>query len=538
MGYKGEDLDLRTPPASSTMPAEFARPPESATLEGPRSRPPFVAGRSGEPIWVDEAVLACCNHAFDIALAHRSAEVGLEHLALALTGNERAAEALERRAIRTAVLRRASATLIASEVPLGPPNGLGAPRRSEELAQVLRRAAAHAYRRRAPAGVDDILHVMLDVAPDLPGLALLRPALLPGSGGDTDQDSPIMRSTLGTEMAAPPRAPLPPYASSEPQRASQSQAFAGGPDSRLNSLEQMLRALSGEIAAERKILTGALQDLQRKIIMERANKPSGAGNDRLQPPLADRLQVLEHSLLHPKPTSVSESGSIHERGSALERVLLAGLGEVGSAIDDLVQKVSVLEGKGPAADTGVIAGRLDILEEAMGALSGAIDRQRDEIAARIVAPLTDRLDGLAGALESRDAEARDLDGLGERLAALERSLGEHVSRTEEKHASYAEDLGEVHEALVKLNANQHTLAESIGAWREQSAAALANAATRLEALSAATEEMHKLAVERHYLRNRFRYWLFGTNDWIAASWPAQSARIGEAMKSVKAALKR
>ena len=51
-------------------------------------------GRSG-PIWVDDVVLACSNHAFDVALAHRSSEVRLEHLLHALTRIDMAADVLE-----------------------------------------------------------------------------------------------------------------------------------------------------------------------------------------------------------------------------------------------------------------------------------------------------------------------------------------------------------------------------------------------------------------------------------------------------------
>ena len=37
----------------------------------------------------------------------------------------------------------------------------------------------------------------------------------------------------------------------------------------------------------------------------------------------------------------------------------------------------------------------------------------------------------------------------------------------------------------------------------------------LENLSLAVERMNTLTIERYYRRNRFWYWLFGTDDWLA-----------------------
>jgi hypothetical protein len=55
----------------------------------------------------------------------------------------------------------------------------------------------------------------------------------------------------------------------------------------------------------------------------------------------------------------------------------------------------------------------------------------------------------------------------------------------------------------------------------------------LETLSATVDKMHKVTVEKYYRRNRFWYWLFGTDDWLAASWPSQSARIAEELRAIK-----
>ena len=122
MDYRGQDLDLRTSrwSAASTEPSSW-READAATPQPAQSAPqplaPRAAVQRSSPIWVDETLLACANHAFDVALAYRSAEVRLEHLLLAMTRVEAAAAALEARGVRVASLRRDSAVTIAGEMP-------------------------------------------------------------------------------------------------------------------------------------------------------------------------------------------------------------------------------------------------------------------------------------------------------------------------------------------------------------------------------------------------------------------------------------
>jgi hypothetical protein len=47
--------------------------------------------------------------------------------------------------------------------------------------------------------------------------------------------------------------------------------------------------------------------------------------------------------------------------------------------------------------------------------------------------------------------------------------------------------------------------------------------------------MHQVTTARYMKRNRIKYWLFGTDDWITASWPSQAGKIAEAMSQVKIA---
>ncbi|HML31001.1 MAG TPA: Clp protease, partial [Hyphomicrobium sp.] len=50
-------------------------------------------------------------------------------------------------------------------------------------------------------------------------------------------------------------------------------------------------------------------------------------------------------------------------------------------------------------------------------------------------------------------------------------------------------------------------------------------AETLSALNAHMDAMNKFIIERYHRRHRFMYWLFGTDDWISASWPSSKATI-------------
>ena len=44
----------------------------------------------------------------------------------------------------------------------------------------------------------------------------------------------------------------------------------------------------------------------------------------------------------------------------------------------------------------------------------------------------------------------------------------------------------------------------------------------VDGLAGTVENMHRVTVERYYRRNRFWYWLFGTDDWVAKRWAISS----------------
>lgn len=631
MGYRGEDLDLRTPQTWSAGSADLGADTRGAV-------------RGASPIWVDDTVLSVSNHAFDVALAHRAGEVRLEHLLHALTRIEISAEALEARGVRVAALRRESATIIASEIPVGLPNGKGSPRRSEEFAEVLRLAAANASRRNAPAGIEDLLYVLFERT-DLPGLALLARHTV------RREPEPLPRY-----VSEPPRYVPQPKPAPEPVRYAAEAArpfrdFTATPtdsiqNSRLDALEQMVRALSSDLSNERQIVSNLLKELSLQTQEHRSDQV------RLQSTVADRLGTLEQSLsqrnstlidtgleqrladlartwsglaermsniesaLEPRLNDLSRTwsgtadrldGLLTQRLSAIESGLVQRLNEMARSWTGMTDRVhglerAVRERSGEAVlpadfhdklrsavDLSPIGNRLDIIEEALlsaeprkgddalqqigdrfhslendirQALAASntgtgrletlitnIERQRGETLGAMMQPVVERVSAVVGAAQAQQNASNEvLVSVSDRLAAVERALTAEIQTAAAKHQAYTQDLQEVHEALMKLNQNQHTLAGSIDQWRADAAGDLSVISNRLtnldrdnerpietlNALSVHMDNMNKMMIERYHRRNRFWYWLFGTDDWIGASWPSQAVALEAERQKFKA----
>lgn len=601
MSYRGEDLDLRTPQTWNAGAADLAGDPRSGL-------------RSAGPIWVDDTVLAVSNHAFDVALAHRAGEVRLEHLLHALTRIEAAAEALEARGVRVAALRRESATIIASEIPVGLPNGKGAPRRSDEFGDVLRMAAANAARRNAPASIEDLLYVLFEHT-ELPGLALLsRHTVRPHREPET------VRYVAETRYVPAPKIAEPVRYVPEPVRPAY-RDLSGSPtdsiqNSRLDALEQMVRALSSDLSNERQIVSSLLKDLSLQTQEQRTDQsrlqttieeimtrgPSDSGleqrigdisrtlakiesgldtrgmggmldrltalesalNARLNDMarswavLSERLQVLEKTVRDRPPAALPQDFSdklraavdltpIGNRLDIIEEALLSAdqrgkNDDLAKALDERFKALEAQLVRG-LSNTGVNAARFDQLESGVSrieALIGTFERQRGETLHAMMQPVVERVSSFVGTTQAQQSALGDaLSKVVDRLGSVERAVTAEIETAAAKHQAYTQDLSEVHEAMMKLNQNQHTLAGSIDEWRKDAAGDLSVISNRLshldaenerpfetlKALSGHMDNMNKLMIERYHRRNRFWYWLFGTDDWIGASWPSQAAAL-------------
>ena len=569
MAYRGEDLDLRTPQAtpgdvSISQPAEpFVQP----------SRPRPSAPRAA-PIWVDDVLLDCCNHAYDVASAHRAPEVRLEHLIYALTRVDEAIEALEQRGVRVTGLRREAATVVATEIPVASGSGKTAPRRAEAIEEALRLAAAHAYRRQAPASIADLIHVLLDGGIELPTLLRSLPATMRPLEPALEVEPFRGRVRNGPTRTQPMRSLAADYGSTTQT-------------SRIDAIEQSLRTLTMELANERKFLSGVLQDLQRELMAQRedTSRLGGITHDKFQSLFGDRMNSLEQAFL--SNHSVPDTNAIEDRLGLLERALQGEISVTRAAVEAL--------GERPEVDLAPLLTRLETMEAAAGldrerrvattqalseefkSLAAAVERQPAELPAIVATPIIEHLNTQASVRDANHAAAIDAQSeTNRRLAALEEAFNAFASRAENAASAAAreraelrellqsltarhqegvtslsdsltEDFSEVHDGLNRVHSDHTALATTLDREAEGAANAFAALTARieslemasikpvvmLETLSATVDKMHKVTVEKYYRRNRFWYWLFGTDDWLAASWPSQSARIAEELRAIK-----
>jgi tetrahydromethanopterin S-methyltransferase subunit G len=391
MQYKGEDLDLRVPQARASR--DYYPSAYEHAGNGRWSRGPSFGISNGEPLWVDEVLLACCNYAFDVAQANGAAEVGLEHLVNALTRVENAARTLESRGVREGQLRRESAALIASELPASNAGDAISPRRAADFEDVLRHASDVGHRRGSPATVDDVLQVLLHYGRDLPVVQLLR------------------RLTPDWQRLEWPRLrEQPPLAEPSPRAVAVQLVANDGVPARVAGIEDGIRLMQSEFAAERKLLMDLIRDVQRDLVAQRGDGVAFRGD------LGQRLESLERSLSH--RSDGRNNGLLADRLARFEETLQGSLAETLRGTRELAQRLGQIETV--VADAKTAPALPPALVERIGALEAAVQNGMGE-GARIWAGLGQRLTRIETSLgETRDPAG--LEAIGERIASLERVI--------------------------------------------------------------------------------------------------------------------
>jgi hypothetical protein len=235
---------------------------------------------------------------------------------------------------------------------------------------------------------------------------------------------------------------------------------------------------------------------------------------------SERLAALESAIARQPLPGNTDLSSIDNRLSAIESALRnRPLGEGIAGID-------------PA-----LSDRLWAIEQAFGT-------ERSERASAITA-LSDEITGVRSAvrLAAQNGEQTQASlteqmqqlasGIGERIGNIEQVLDAQNQRNNEAHAIYSTELSEVHDALMKISANQHTLAGALDNWRNNDSGEIHLINTRIGAVHedgarrlAAIEKLcadvetlsHLIIDDKSRPRGSFKRWLFGTEDWVKASW--------------------
>lgn len=526
MAYRGEDLDLRTPqgwgPASRES---YAPSSDPAPQPNWWTRSTIYQGGRADPIWIDDTVMACCNRAYDLAIAHRAAEVRIEHLLHAMTLVEPAAAILDERGVGVVALRRESGAIITGDIAIGSTNG-GGPRKSAELEEALRLAADRAYPRRTPVTVDDMLVTIFDMTRDRPGVQLLyrhaaqwtpppepRERVRVAAGSHYTGDSVRHFRAGPTGEALPVARFLPSAERTLDERVARGERIGD----RLGAVERNLEHRLDELQR----ITSTAAD-RMLALEEAATKPH-------LPAIPDDLVArLEHlSGLDGKLDAVElKLAKVLDRLVGLEKLIDAHSATVDlSALDARLQS---LENK--AGEAGL---KLNVVAEALPAVKSAIEQRIGELAHSLSSSLPN---SFTQQLADLGVGAGELDG---HVSELKQAVAAAGAQAADSISDNARSLSEVHEALLKLNANQQTIAASVDQWRLDAAGDLGVISNRIEALergqSRPVQMLDTLSAQLQALirpaapatlprearaggRNRFLVWLFGTDEVWSAGW--------------------
>ena len=561
MAYRGDDLDIRTSQTRGVR--ESYSTDDAGGLNGSTWRQKPAAART-EALYVDDTVLACCNHAYDVAHAHGASEVRLEHLVHALTRVEAAAAILEQRGIREGQLRRESAAVIASEIPVGIGHSQGAPRASIEFEDVLRRAGDHAGPRGAPATVHDLLWVLFNYDRKIPAVALLlrhapdwqqwdwphrREALRPQTVYvERPRPEPVPQ-TVYVERPRPEPAPQPVYVAPD----------LGSIHAHLDQLEGSLRTLNSEMANDRRMQADLVRDVQRSA----GGAPSRALLDRFEAvesqleqrmlelgdtagTLTDRLHALEKSVANSMQDGARNFAQIGDRLKSVDKAMTGGIAAAPVDLSNIEAQIEM--------QLEAINARITGFEKMFEARTGDNQRAWSGIGERLrtidegmAAHRTDMV-GLKSQLGDGGDGGQVRRAIDQRLAAIEQRFTAFDQRAQQSATAQSTDLGEVHEALLKLGDNQRALSDTFDQWRQENGGDIGIVSNRLAQLEQSSllpiDTLNRLVVEVQSLQRvavedidvhqaGFKRWLFGTNEVFASSWRTEADEIRERVAKMR-----
>ncbi|MEQ1648727.1 MAG: Clp protease N-terminal domain-containing protein [Hyphomicrobiaceae bacterium] len=631
MSYRGDDLDLRTPPSRGSR-ESYA--PEYGT-NGSRPRGPVSSGRASSgasAVVIDDVVMTCCNHAYDIAQAHGANEVRLEHLVHALTRVEAAADILEERGIREAHLRRESAAVIASEIPVGLAHSQSAPRASSEFEDVLRRASDMAANQGNADGasVHDLLWVLLNYDQDIPAIALL----LRHAAGWQSWDWPHRRDTRNEPRSEVVREIVREVRVSEPRRddvrreeprretvryserreeprrpvnrkyATERTSAPPPVVERPAVIERIVQAPRNDEVLDRidalegtmRSLIDLVRDLQSDL---HANRGGSVSVDvapdafidhvrNVEATFDDRLIGLEKAVASISSDSARHWNTFGDRMKSIDK--LANSSQSGDLADLVTEQLVAVTEQVRAANQRVAELETNLqrrdseasrawtgIAERLRALDEGISSQKREVQQTLLSAgqtgqavqstLVERFTGMRQQLDQgrddliagvtqivqpvalRQQESHRLvTTVAERVSSFENIVRAQTEAVTQANAVHQRDLSEVHEALLKLGANQKTLSEGIEQWRLDSGGDLGIISNRLELLEKGSGRPIELIEQMQsdlanvtqlaladYDQNRrsFKTWLFGTSDVFAGSWRDETTAIRNRLRELR-----
>lgn len=593
MAYRGDDLDLRTMQGFSARdPADILAGARSPALST-RGKLPLIVDDLVMAVINDAYEIALAHRAHEVRIEHllnamtrfEASQIALEQAGVRVgslrretatiiasetpatngKGAPRTSEELEevlRHAVEIADMRRAPAAI---EDVL---SASFEPRRELAGLAVLRRHTQPRYREPAPARTESILPSLARTfASDEPRervRAPARSAYLPEPGPsitdnvqntriealerlvrELSQDLAAERKTMSGALVELQRDIVTAREDTARVLVDRLQAF----ETTISSKQDGRGAVSGErLTAIERIIDQRLSDIgrtftalaDRMAALETRLADTPGSTASLQPVL-DRLQAIERALSTRQPDAQTPAAlsAMSERIAALDArsadatKAVAGLaatvaGQVGAAVTD---RLAVLDQAMGQQRTRIIEALT--AQDASGQRIERLVTERLQAVTQATGPLVERIGQMSVALNSKDAAAAEMHRqLEQRLAAMEQRIAASANRNGELHAARDKDVLELHEALVKINGNQQTLAASMDQWRMEMAGDVGVVANRMEVIERNAERpvqmlsqlnsdmqaMYAMTLKREQRKSRFRTWLFGTEDWYGESW--------------------
>ncbi len=326
---------------------------------------------------------------------------------------------------------------------------------------------------------------------------------------------------------------------------------------RIAGIERMMERLLNDQSSRPIGPSPALLD--RLAVIERGLDARLADIGRATSTLGDRLQSVEQSAQRPVEATLSPLVS-----QRLEAITSFG-GKVETlerTFQLILDRMTGVERKLADSQDKQVKVDLTGVERRLGEIEGSVKTSVEK--SLDMGPVTELLSGIEGrvaglerTLDNRASETgRTVSFIGERLRSfeetmggqkgqtfdrldqLERSLSAYAETSVTARGSYENDLGEVHEALLKLNANQQTLAGALDQWRLDSTGDLSvinnrlkvveetdqNNLPQIESMAVQISAIHNSLAKREVRKKTFLTWLFGTDEWYSASYDTKSWR--------------
>ena len=348
----------------------------------------------------DETVLACCHHAHEVAKAHGAREVMLEHLVHALVRVPEASQVLSDRGINVESLKRESAAVISSEIPVDHTMMVAQLRASKDFNTVMHLAAAGASRRdERSLGARDLLDALLRFDPKSRVVRMIRRHAVEG-----EIDEPV-------DPLAEVKGLMERYAGEQRDlrlavnelrnaQAGQSSAALSSIDDRMRGLERSITLLAGGGGGARSDIGETLKNVQ-DVLGSIRNESRAT---------ADRLQLMERA--------ITSGGTGNGVGNGQITTLIGDrFLSVQKTMEDYRQTLSRLEARQlTSAPIDAIALRMEKLETSLEA------RLTDN--GKLESMLIDRLKGFEQAAASGKPLTLPpgLETLGDRMQGLERQV--------------------------------------------------------------------------------------------------------------------